>query len=189
MFFSSLIVQIISMFFKEWMIYDVIQSIAISLCSFIFYKIFANSIIVIKEYQVKTAFSIEEVVGASMLFAIATSAFKGINIFGLHLQNILSILIVLILGWKNGILLGTTSGVTIGAVIGIINMEGPVIIAAYAISGMLAGIFSKLGKLRSNYWIYCWNSTFNICYKWKYNRNYIFKRDFSCIYCFIVSSK
>lgn len=101
----------------------------------------------IKDYKIKAAFSIEEVVGASLIFAIATAAFGDFSIFGMQLRNILSILIVLILGWKNGILLGATSGVTIGAVIGIVSMQGPVIIAAYALSGMLAGIFSKLGKV------------------------------------------
>ena len=146
-FFSNLFVQIILLFWNEWMVYDVLIALSVSLCSYIFYKIFEGSIIVIKEYKIKAAFSIEEVVGASMMLAIATAAFGNLSIFGLEIRSVLSILIVLILGWKNGILLGTTSGVTIGAVMGIVNMEGPIIIAAYAISGMLAGIFSKLGKI------------------------------------------
>lgn len=146
-FLSNLLVQIATLIWKEWMVYDIILAISVSLCNYIFYKIFANSIIAIKEYKIKAAFSVEEVVGASMILAIATAAFGNFSIFGLEVRNILSILIVLILGWKNGILLGTTSGVTIGAVMGIVSMEEPIIIAAFALSGMIAGIFSKLGKL------------------------------------------
>ena len=51
------------------------------------------------------------------------------------------------LGWKNGILVGTTSGVTIGVTLGVITGSEPIMIAAYAISGMLAGIFNRLGKI------------------------------------------
>ena len=59
----------------------------------------------------------------------------------------MSILIVLILGWKNGVLVGTTAGVTIGVTIGVITSSDPVTVAAYAISGMVAGILNKFGKV------------------------------------------
>lgn len=52
----------------------------------------------------------------------------------------------MILGWKNGILVGATTGITIGTILGLTNSIEPVLIAAYAISGMIAGIFSKFGK-------------------------------------------
>ena len=58
-----------------------------------------------------------------------------------------TILIVMILGWKNGVLVGTTSGVTIGVTLGIITNSEPIMIAAYAISGMIAGILNRFGKI------------------------------------------
>ena len=70
-----------------------------------------------------------------------------IKVIGIHLGNVISILLILILGWKNGILIGTTSGVTVGVVLGIITQSEPIMIAVFAISGMLAGILSKFGKL------------------------------------------
>ena len=63
------------------------------------------------------------------------------------MRNILSILIVLVLGWKNGILVGATSGITIGVTLGIITDSEPIMIAAYAISGMIAGLLNKFGKI------------------------------------------
>ena len=82
-----------------------------------------------------------------ILLSIAISALGEISILGLSIRNILCILIVLILGWKNGILIGTTSGVTIGVTLGIIAQYEPVIIAIYAISGMISGILNKFGKI------------------------------------------
>ena len=59
----------------------------------------------------------------------------------------LSILIVLILGWKNGVLVGATGGITIGVVLGIIGGSEPLMIAVYAVSGMVAGLLNKFGRI------------------------------------------
>lgn len=146
-FLSTLIVQAVGMIFKGFLVYDLITNILMSVAVYIFYKIFTNSIILIKDFDIKKAFSIEEVIGASLMLSIAISAFGDLSIFGLQIKNVLNILIVLILGWKNGILIGATSGITIGAVLGIIGTGSPEMIASYALSGLIAGIFSRLGKI------------------------------------------
>lgn len=147
LFFSSLFVQLGSILLREFYVYDILSCVMLSIMITIFYKIFANSLIVIKEYGIKKAFSIEEVIGASLLIAIAIGALKETAIFGFSLRNILSILVVLILGWKNGILVGATSGITVGVVLGMIQNAEPIIIASYALSGMIAGVLNKLGKI------------------------------------------
>ena len=119
----------------------------VAVVTFIFYKIFANSIIMIKEFRNKKAFTIEEVIGTSLLLSIAVCAFGDLSIFGFSIRNILSILIVLVLGWKNGMLVGATGGITIGVVLGIISGTEPMMIAAYAISGLVAGILNKFGRI------------------------------------------
>lgn len=144
---SSFIVQAAGIFFKEFYVYDLIFSLMYSICAYIFYKIFVNSISVIENIGEKRAYTIEEIMGASLLIAIAVSSLGSLYAFGFSIRNILCILIVLILGWKNGILVGATAGVTIGSVIGIISNGEPIIIATYALSGMIAGIFNKLGKI------------------------------------------
>ncbi len=144
---SILCVNIIPMIFTTLSISNVIFSIILSIITYIFYKIFVNAIDVIYEYGEKKVFSIEELMGASLLLAIAITALDPINILGYSLKNVLCILVVLILGWKSGILIGTTGGVTIGIVLGIIGNEPPITIAAFALAGMLSGIFSKIGKI------------------------------------------
>ena len=143
---ASLIVQIVPIAFGTFYLYDLLIGIMQSVVVFIFYKIFVNSISVIREFNYKKVFSIEEIMGAAMLLAIAISALTPIHIFGFSVKNILCILIVLILGWKNGMLVGATGGITIGMVLGIIDNGNPIMIAAFAISGLLAGLFSRFGR-------------------------------------------
>ncbi len=146
-FISTLLLQIVKLAISTFTIYDMLSGVAVSIIALVFYKIFVNAIVVLQDFNKRSAFSIEEVIGASLLLAISVGAFGDLNIFGFGIRNILSILIVMILGWKNGVLVGTTSGVTIGVTLGIITGSEPIMIAAYAISGMIAGILNRFGKL------------------------------------------
>ncbi len=146
-FLSILTVQIIKLAMSGFTIYDVLSSITIAIIGLVFYKIFVNSTLVLQDFWTKRAFTIEELIGASLILAIAIGAFGNFGLFGFSIKNILSILIVMILGWKNGILVGTTAGVTIGVTLGVITGSEPIMIAAYAISGMMAGILNRFGKI------------------------------------------
>ncbi len=145
--FSVFIVQLIYILFTGFYLYDFLTAIMISITSYIFYKIFVNSISVIKEYGIKKVFTVEEVIGASLLISIAVSAIGNFNILGFGLRNILCIFMVLYLGYRNGMLVGATSGITIGVVLSIIGGEEQVIIAAFAIAGLIAGLLNKFGKI------------------------------------------
>lgn len=131
---STFIVQAGKMLFSMFLVYDLLSSIVFSILTYIFYKIFANSITVIKEYGIKQAFTVEEVIGACLVLSIAIYSLHTLSIFGLSISNILSIMLVLFLGWKNGILIGATAGTTIGIVLGIIGNTSPILVASYAIS-------------------------------------------------------
>ena len=143
---ASLIVQIAPVIFGTFYLYDLLIGIMQSIIVFIFYKIFVNSITVVREFNYKKVFSIEELMGASMMIAIALSALTPLHIIGFSVKNILCILMVLVLGWKNGMLVGATGGITVGVVLGIIDTGNPIMVAAFAISGLLAGLLSRFGK-------------------------------------------
>ena len=147
LFFAVVLVQIVPMFFKEFYVFDLLTSIMLGITTYIFYKIFANSITLIIDFGTRRAFTIEEVMGTSLLLAIAVTVFGDLNIFGFSIKNILSILIVLVLGWKNGMLVGATGGITIGVVLGVITDSEPIMIAAYAISGLIAGLLNRFGRI------------------------------------------
>ena len=146
-FIASLVVQAGKMFFTGFLVYDLVASIAFGLISYIFYKIFSNSLIVLSEFGDKQVFSIEEVMGTCLCISIAFVSLSGLKLFGLSVTNILSVMLVLFLGWKHGMLIGATSGITIGMTLGIITATSPILVAAYAISGMIAGLLNKLGKI------------------------------------------
>ncbi len=146
-FIATLLIQIIKIAMAQFTLYDVLASITLSIIALVFYKIFVNSIVVVQEFYEKRAFSIEEVIGASLMLAIAVGGIGDFSVAGFSIRNILSILIVMVLGWKNGMLIGTTSGVTIGVTLGVITNSEPIMIAAYAISGMIAGILNRFGKI------------------------------------------
>ena len=144
---SVFLVQFIYMIFTNFYFYDLLTSIMISISSYIFYKIFVNSISVINEYEIKKVFSIEEVIGASLLIAIAVSALGNLSVFSYSVKNIVCIFIVLYLGFRNGILVGATGGITIGVVLSLIGGGEAILIATYAISGMVAGLLNRFGKI------------------------------------------
>lgn len=147
LFFSVLAVSLIKTAFSGFLVYDLLVAVVLSVSTYIFYKIFANSINVISEYGIKKAFSIEEVIGASLLVAIAVSALGNLNVFSFSIRNIICIFLILALGFRNGVLVGGVSGITVGIVLGIIGDGNPVLIATYAISGMLAGLLNRFGKI------------------------------------------
>lgn len=171
-FISSFVVHALKMLFTGFLWFDLITSIAIGIITYIFYKIFSNSLIVISDYVEKQVFSIEEVMGASLLVAIAFVSLSGLKFWGLSVTNILSVMLVLFLGWKHGMLVGATSGITIGMVLGIITSNSPILVASYAISGMLAGLLNKLGKSGVIVRFLCGKCCFNICIKWEYSSSY-----------------
>lgn len=147
LFLSTFAVQLICTLIKGMYIYDILVAITLSVAGYIFYKIFVNSISVISEYGIKKVFSVEEVIGASLLVAIAVSALGKTSIMTFNIRNILCIFMVLVLGWRNGVLVGGVSGITVGIVLGIIGDGTPTVIAAYAISGMIAGLLNRCGKI------------------------------------------
>lgn len=139
--------QAIKILFKPFLVYDLLISISSGFIGYIFYKIFSKSISVLNEIKTKRVFSLEEIIGAVLMISVATTCLGDFKLLGLQISNIISILMILILGWKNGILIGTTSGVTVGVVLGIITNSNPILIAAFALSGMIAGILSRFGKI------------------------------------------
>ena len=79
-FFSVIFVMIAKLILTKFTIGDMLLHITLAIFSVVFYKIFVNSLIVIEEITERRAFSIEEVMGASLLLSIAVSAFGDFSI-------------------------------------------------------------------------------------------------------------
>lgn len=143
---SIFLVQIMKIFSGSFLVADFIEILMQCMISYIFYKIFVNSIPVISNFSKNKIFSAEEAIGACLFIAISLCCLGDLKVFEFSIRNILCALLVLALGWRNGILIGTTTGVTLGVVLTIIGLGQPLIIAIYAICGMIAGILNKIGR-------------------------------------------
>lgn len=143
---SIFLVQIMQIFSGSFLVVDFIEILIQCMISYIFYKIFVNSIPVISNFGKNKIFSAEEAIGACLFIAISLCCLGDLKVFEFSIRNILCALLVLALGWRNGILIGTTTGVTLGVVLTIIGLGQPLIIAIYAICGMIAGILNKIGR-------------------------------------------
>lgn len=127
--------------------YDFFMAFVSATLTYVFYKIFVNGLVVIRNWNVKKAFTLEELIGATIIVAIASMAFNSISIFGLHLSNIIIIFFVMLLGWKNGMVVGCTAGLSMGLVFSMIELQNGMQIAVFAVAGILAGLFNRFGKI------------------------------------------
>ena len=127
--------------------YDIFIALISSAISYVFYKIFVNGLVVFKEWKIKKAFTLEEIMAAAIILAIASVAFNNITIFNLHLSNIIIIFLVMFLGWKNGMLVGATAGLSMGLIVSMIELQNGLQIAVFAVSGIFAGLLNRFGKI------------------------------------------
>lgn len=144
---SMIVVQAIKIFIGPVLIYDIIVSLVTVILTYAFYKIFVNSIGLLENFGFKSAFTIEEIIGATVLVAIAAVAVSKYRIFGASIANVFSIILILVLAWKNGVLVGSTIGVSIGLILGVVGAITPLQVLALSVSGMLGGLLNKLGRI------------------------------------------
>ena len=96
--FAILIVQAIKIFTGLVLLYDIVVAVILAIITYIFYKIFVNSLTVIEEFKVKKAFTIEEIIGATVLVSIAAVSLSNFRIYGLAISNIIAIFLI---SWLN----------------------------------------------------------------------------------------
>lgn len=144
---ACIVVHAIKLSTDILLVYDVVVAILNIIFTYVFYKIFVNSIGVLENFGLKSAFTIEEIIGATMITAIAAVSLSSYRVYGISLSNVISVFLILILAWKNGLLVGSTIGVSLGLILGIIGAATPIQVLAFAISGLLAGAVNKLGRI------------------------------------------
>lgn len=147
LFWASLIINVIKNMSGIFLMYDVFMSVITAALIYVFYKIFVNGLVVIKNIALKNAYSIEELIGATIIISIANLAFNNLNIYGLNIANIIVMLMIMVLGWKNGMILGGTAGISIGLAMSITGEITILQITMFAVSGIIAGILNKFGKI------------------------------------------
>lgn len=144
---SVAISESISLFVSKTLIYDSLLAVYSAITSAIFYLIFSEGLATIVDYDRKNVISSEDMLASSVLFTVVVSLLGEVSIWGISIRGILSVLMVMILGWKCGACIGATAGIAISIVLGIMGFGSAVTVATYGFSGLLSGIFSKYGKI------------------------------------------
>lgn len=146
LFSACFIVSLVKSIINVFLIYDVFMGFISASLTYVFYKIFVNGLAFIKDFNVKKAFTIEELIASVVIIALASLTLNQINIFSLNLSNIIIIFMIMVLGWKNGMLVGGVSGISIGLVTSFVESTSFLQISMFAISGILSGLLNKFGK-------------------------------------------
>lgn len=147
LFAACMIVSLVRSFVGIFLMYDVFMAIISASIIYVFYKIFVNGLAFIKNLNIKKAFTIEELIAGVLIIAIASTAFSNLNVFSLSITNIIIIFMIMVLGWKYGMVTGAVSGIAIGLATSLVDGTSFVQISMFAISGILSGILNKFGKL------------------------------------------
>lgn len=147
LFAACFIVSLIKNFVGVFLIYDVFMGIISSAIVYVFYKIFVNGLATIRDFNEKKAFTIEELIATAIIVSLASTVFNNISVFSLNLSNIVIIFIIMVLGWKNGMLLGAVSGISIGLATSFLDGTSFIQISMFAISGILSGLLNRFGKI------------------------------------------
>lgn len=147
LFFSCFIIPFIKTITGVFLFYDLFMAFIGASLVYVFYKLFVNGLVIIENYKIKTAYTIEELVASSVIIAIASTTLSSINLFGLSISNIIIIFMIMVLGWKYGKMVGAVAGISIGLAISFVSDVNIVQVAMFAVSGILAGMFNRFGKI------------------------------------------
>lgn len=88
----------------------------------------------------------EKLICSFITLALVLSGLNNMTIFDVSLKNLLSLFLIMVLSYNQGIYTGATTGIVLGMISYISNVEMPFIIAILAVGGLLSGLFCELGK-------------------------------------------
>ncbi len=147
LFAAATIVALIKCIKGGFLFYDLFMGIISAAIIYVFYKIFVNGLVFLKNIKIKSAFTTEELIASVIIIAIASLVFNKLNIFSLNISNIVIIFMIMVLGWKHGMVVGAVTGIAVGLSTSLIDGTSFVQISMFGISGILSGILNRFGKI------------------------------------------
>lgn len=144
---SYLFIDIVSNFLNSTLITGLFENVGSILIISILYFIFVSGIHVLLNIKKGYVHTKEETVSMIVVLAMSLTVFSNIDIFGYSIVNILIVALILIYGWKNGSVYACAAGLVTGLFLTCIMNVSMSYVVALAFSGLLAGIFNKLGKV------------------------------------------
>lgn len=143
---SAALVESLFLLFSKTLMYDSLLAIYTTIAVGVFYLIFVSALPSFANFGEERVASTEELLSAGILISLLFSVFKEFEFFGITLSGIISVLTIMILGWKKGASIGAASGISIALILGLMGNASITTVATYGLSGLLAGLLSKFGK-------------------------------------------
>ena len=145
--FGTIMAEIVGLSIEGLILYNTLVGIYTSVMSAVFYLVFAEGLPTIYDLSKPKVNSTENVISTGILIAVMVSSLGNIGLFGITIRGIISILIVMLLGWRRGPATGATAGLSISLVIGIMGYGTIATVATYAFCGFLVGVLARFGKM------------------------------------------
>ncbi|WP_105616726.1 stage II sporulation protein E [Vallitalea okinawensis] len=125
--------------------------LAVLECGLNFIMVYVQSYFVymVGNTQRKTTYKQEELIASVFVLALAVVGTYGIQIGSIQLFLFLSYGLLLLLGYVYGAGVASTVGVVLGIIVNVTIYPNPLLIATFALSGILSGAFRELDKWAS----------------------------------------
>lgn len=91
----------------------------------------------------------EEIIAMIILSALVIAGIGDINIVGYGIKNIVSIFLIIAIGYRKGPAMGATIGIIVGLIIALNSPFMYVTVAVLGFCGLVCGLFRELGKIMS----------------------------------------
>ncbi|MDD4602127.1 Stage II sporulation protein E [bioreactor metagenome] len=133
--------------FTEVSLYSIVMAVFDGAICLVSTYIFLYSMpVFIKGYRKVQQVSSDSLICMVVMLAIAVAGFGNIMIADYSLRNIAGGMLIMVLALSGGAGLGASVGVAVGLVIGLTENNVPAAISLYALAGLLAGVFKRLGR-------------------------------------------
>lgn len=126
--------------------FSVFYSFMEVLCLLPLYYIINQGILCFKALDSKKIFNNEEMVSMGIIISLVLAGTWGVSIKYISIMNIFGLLFVTAVGYISGSSIGGTTGVALGAIIGMTSVDMPIFISIFGICGLISGIFRDTGK-------------------------------------------
>ena len=144
---SFVAVDILFSFINNTFFTNLFANIGNVLIVSILYFIFVVGCYVLINVNKGYLYSKEESIAMVVVLSLACTVFSNIIVFGYSISNILVLIIILIYGWRNNGVAACCAGLISGLFLSCITNALISYVISLAVSGLLAGVFKKFGKI------------------------------------------
>lgn len=102
--------------------------------------------VLVKDCRQVEEVTIDSQICMAAMLAVAVAGFGNLAIADYSLRNIAGGLVIMALALSGGSGIGASVGVAVGLVVGLTESNVPAAVSLYALAGLLAGIFRRLGR-------------------------------------------